>query len=186
MKKFTIILAVLVLGVVGSASAQIPAKPFTIYGAAGLSSPMSPDIFKDGWKMGFHADAQLGFSTIPKGEFLLNLGYHTFGADFGALSGFDGGTFSTILAGGDFKLNLGVPMAPVKPFIFAGLGIAVVSMSDLTTPLGTATFESSNDFYFEIGGGVEFTQFFIRAKYVSIATEGESTAFVPISLGLKF
>ncbi len=186
MKKIAILLAVLVFGVVGSASAQVPVKPFTIYGAAGLSSPTSPDGFKDGYNMGYHADAQLGFNAFPKTEFLLNLGYHTFGADFGDLTGYDGGTMSFILAGGDLKLNLGVPLAPVKPFVFAGAGLAVLSMSDLTTPLGTGSFESINKFYFEIGGGVEFTQFFVRVKYVSVATEGDSFALIPLSIGMKF
>ena len=43
MKKLSLLLVVLLFGVVSSASAQVPAKPFTIYGAVGLSSPMSPD-----------------------------------------------------------------------------------------------------------------------------------------------
>lgn len=186
MKKFTILLAVLLFGVVASTSAQVPAKPFTIYGAAGLSMPTAPDFFKDGYKTGFHGDAQIGFNTFPKTEFLLNLGYHTFSPDFGDLVGFDGATISMILAGADLKLNLAVPMAPIKPFVFVGGGLAVLSMSDLITPVGTYPSDSENKFYFEIGGGIEFTQFFVRAKYVSIAVEDEAFTLIPISVGIKF
>ena len=185
MKKL-FILAVILAFTAMTASAQVPAKPFNIYGSAGITMPMSPDVFKDGWNMGFHGNAQLGFNAFPKTELLLNLGYHTFSADFGDLTGYEGCTFSTILTGVDLKLNLGVPMAPIKPFVFAGGGLAVMSFSDLTTTSGTISFDSENEFYFEIGGGVEFTKFFVKLKYVSIATEGESTALVPISIGLKF
>ena len=169
-----------------TASAQVPAKPFTVYGSVGLSMPMSPDYFKDGYKMGFHGNAQLGFNAFPKTEFLVNLGYHSLSADFGDVTGYDGGTLSAILVGGDLKFNLGVPTAPIKPFVFAGAGIAVLSMSDLTTPFGTYTVDSENKFYFEIGGGVEFTQFFVRVKYVNVATEDDATALIPISVGMKF
>lgn len=185
MKKLLIVTLVIAFTAM-AVSAQVPAKPFTIYGAAGISLPTSPDLFKDAYKTGFHGDAQLGFNAFPKTEFLINLGYHSFSADFGDSTGYDGGTLSAFLAGGDLKLNLGVPMAPVKPFVFAGAGMAVLSISDLVTPDGTYTSDSETKFYFEIGGGIEFTQFFIRAKYVSISTEDESTATIPISLGVKF
>ena len=145
MKKILLLTALVAL-IASSAFAQVPAKPFTIYVGGGLTLPMSPDVFKDGWSTGFHGSAQLGFNSIPKGEFLLNLEFHRFGADFGDLSGYDGGAFSSILVGGDFKLNFGLPMAPTKPFILGGVGLAVLSFSDLTTPSGTATFDSENDF----------------------------------------
>ena len=184
MKKLLIV-AVIFAFIAVSASAQVPAKPFTVYASAGLSVPMASD-FKDAYKMGYHGNAQLGFNSFPKGEVLINLDYHTFSPDWGDAAGFDGGTLSAILAGADVKLNLGVPAAPMSPFIFGGGGLAVLSWSDITTPLGSGPVESQNKFYFEVGGGVTFTQFFVKVKYVSISTDGSSIGFAPVSVGMKF
>ncbi len=198
MKKFTILLAVLLFGLVATASAQVPMKPFTIYASAGVTTPMSPDDFKDGWGTGYHANAQLGFNMYPKTEFVLNLEYHKFGADADFLEIAEGGDKSVIMAGGDFKLNLGAPMVPIKPFLLVGAGIAVLSTSDVTIDvgpdIGTFSIDSENKLYYQIGGGIEFTNFFIRAKFVTIkdgasdvdlGTE-ENASMMPISIGIKF
>lgn len=184
MKKLLIFMFILVFSAV-TASAQVPAKPFSIYVSGGLDMPTSSS-FKDGYKTGFDANAQLGFDAFPKSQFLINLGYHHFSADWGNVTGYDGGDMNIILAGGDLKLDLGLPAAPMKPFVLGGLGLAVLSWSDVTTPLGSGPVDSKSKFYFEIGGGVEFTQFFVKVKYVNIATSGSSLGFIPINVGVKF
>jgi hypothetical protein len=51
--------------------------------------------------------------------------------------------------------------------------------------------EKQNKLYYNIGAGVELGggpafAFFAQVRYVSIATSGNATAFVPITVGLKF
>ena len=185
MKK-VLLLTVLLVFVASAAMAQVPAKPFTIYVGGGLTMPMSPDGFKDNQSMGFHGFGQLGFNVIPKGELVINLEYHMFGGDWQDPDITGGGDFSVIMAGADFKLNLGLPAAPMRPFILGGAGIAIESVSDFETTLGDISFDSENDIYIQFGGGVTFNKFFVKARYVHIMTEGDATAMVPVSVGISF
>lgn len=204
MKKSLLVIVVMLVFASG-AFAQVPAKPFNIYAGGGLTMPSSPDAFKDGFKMGFHGTAKLGLKAVPKGEILLNLEYHMFGLDNEDMYGtnVDGGDLSIIMAGADYKLNLGVPLAPVNPFIQAGGGLAIISMSDLsyTDPvLGDidVTTESINKIYLEIGGGIEFNKFFASIRIVNIfngSTEYDVSAMevkeksalmIPLTVGVKF
>lgn len=191
MKK-TLLLTVLAIFIASAAMAQAPVKPFTIYAGGGLTMPMGPDYFKDNTKMGFHGFAQLGFDVIPKGQAVINLEYHMIGADWdNAKYGTDytdGGDVSIIMVGGDFKFNFGLPAAPIKPFVFGGVGLAISSQSDITsTSMGTLPAgDSQNDMYFQFGAGVHFNQFFAKARYVNIMTEGESSSMIPISVGVSF
>jgi len=50
--------------------------------------------------------------------------------------------------------------------------------------------ETVTKFYYNFGAGVEFAagpkiSLFAQARYVSIATEGQSTQYIPISFGIK-
>ncbi|KAA3633236.1 MAG: hypothetical protein DWP97_09530 [Calditrichaeota bacterium] len=184
MKKI-LLLAIIVMAFAFSASAQVPAKPFNIYASAGLTLP-SGDA-SDFYKSGFHGNAQLGFNSFPKGEILINLGYHKLSSDY---EGVEGGDLSAILAGADLKLNLGVPAAPISPFVFAGAGISTLSWSDETETIGTVTttytYDSENKFYFEVGGGVQFSQFFVKVRYVNISIDDMTLAMLPLSVGVKF
>ena len=201
MKTITTLLSVLLLGVVTNTSAQLPSKSFTAYGALGLSTASSPNFFKEGWGNGLHGNAQLGFSMLPKGEILLNVGYHKFGSDIDFLEIDEGGDLNVLLVGGDFKFNLGVPAAPIKPYLFAGAGVAVIYYTDVTYTEGsftvTESFDLRKELYFEIGGEIEFSRFFIKVKYVSIknGTFDEedvnletyvNASMIPISIGIKF
>ena len=99
--------------------------------------------------------------------------------------------------GVDGRYAFGLPAAPLKPFVLGGLGFARMSMTDLegSNPL-IASFneykpEAQTDMYFNIGAGVELKtgpmwNLFLQVRYVSVATEGESSAFIPVSLGVKF
>lgn len=202
MKKVFLLILVLAFAA-SSGFAQVPAKPFNIYAGAGLTMPMSPDNLKDGTKLGFHGTAKLGFNTFPKGEFVIGLDYHYLPADLGmfedeGITDADGGDMSVIMAGGDLKLNLGIPMTGLNPFVHGGIGMAIISFSDLSwTQPGVGerlvTTDSENKFYFQIGGGLEFNKFFVDVRYINIlkATYDDvgdetSASIIPITVGVKF
>jgi len=78
-------------------------------------------------------------------------------------------------------------MSPANPYMLAGVGIGVVSLSDLTiSGAGTISADSESKFFVEVGGGVEFSKVFIQAKFVNIFTEGSSVTYFPITLGVMY
>lgn len=194
MKKSLLIVACVVILAL-SASAQVP-NPFSFYAGGALSLPSSPDGFKNGFKTGYHGLVGAGYKMGPGFQLVGKVEYHTFAFDFAGLSGLDGGDSKMWLFGADGRFSFGLPAAPVKPFAFAGLGIANVKQSDITgSVLGTSvnlSFPGSqNKLYYNFGGGVELKtgpsfSLFGQVRYVSIATEGSNTAFVPVTVGLKF
>ena len=46
--------------------------------------------------------------------------------------------------------------------------------------------DKSNFYHYAAGGGIQFSRFFLEAKYNSINTEAVRTAYVPITIGLNF
>jgi len=188
MKRLLMILAILLVFAVG-ASAQVPAKPFTVYVGGGLSMPVSPSAFDDLYKMGFHGSGGVGFTVSPMFQVIGRVEYHTWGLDkekYG-ISDVEGGSFKVIAFGADGKFAFGVPGAPIKPFVLGGVGMANISVSDFEYEGETiATIPSETDFYVAFGGGVEFKNFFAQFRYVHIMTEGDATGTVPITVGVKF
>ena len=190
-------MAVVLLLIFATASwSQLPSKPFNLYAGGGVSIPTSPDAFKEGWKLGLHGSGGLGinFGAIPNFQVIGKVEFHTipFDWDKAGQPNASGGAFQILMFGADGKLAFGVLAAPMKPFILGGVGGARISFSDISNAGNTVIVDfSETDFYFNIGAGVEFgsgpaLKFFIMARYVNIATEGESTAFIPITAGIKF
>ncbi|MFQ6008980.1 MAG: outer membrane beta-barrel protein [Candidatus Zixiibacteriota bacterium] len=179
-----------------SAFAQVP-TPFSLYAGGALSLPNSPDGFKDSFKTGYHGLVGLGYKMGPSFQLVGKVEYHNFGYDFASLSGVEGGNTRMWLFGGDGRFSLDLPAAPIKPFVFAGAGLANVKQSDFSGDLAlisslTPSYpESQNKLFYNLGGGVEFGggpsfSIFAQFRYVSVSTEGDNTAFVPITVGLKF
>lgn len=180
-----------------SASAQVP-QPFSIYAGGAISLPNSPESFKDGYKTGYHGAIGIGYKVMPTIQIVGKAEYHTFGFDFEGASGVEGGTNKMWLFGADGRFTVGVPAAPIKPFIIGGAGLANIKQSEFTgtntlttSILNSAIPEAQNKFYFNAGAGVEMKSgpawsLFAQIRYVSVATEGESSAFVPITVGVKF
>ena len=178
------------------AMAQIPSSPISFYGGGALSVPSAPSGFSDGWKTGYHGFAGVGFSVAPKMKIVGKVEYHSFASDFG-LTNLDGGAMKVLMFGPEAQLSLGAPMVPIKPFLSAGVGMASVSFADFTgtdplvAALNTANSgASSTNFFYSIGGGLEFSvgptaSLFVQARYASISGDGGSTSFLPISVGLK-
>ncbi len=206
MKKVALAcLFVFALAAVGSAQVQIQ-QPFSIYVSGAVSIPTAPSAFKDTYKAGIHGGAGVGYSVAPNFQIVGKVEYHSFGLDAAktALSlsvpDLSGGTEKIMLFGADGRFSLGVPMAPVKPFLLGGVGMARISFSDFTTsdPLAQAVLDplnaastSATKVYYNVGGGVQLKSgpmwsLFAQIRYVSVATDGQASTFIPVSLGIKF
>lgn len=194
MKKLLLVSAlVLVFAAVGSAQVS---KPYNIYAGGGIGMPMSPDGFKDFHKMGLHGTGGFGLNLpAVQGFQILGLAeYHSFSYDWdeAGMPDASGGTLGALMFSANGKMGFGVPAAPIKPFVMGGLGIANLSISDEEIPGEPAySYESESKFYINLGGGAEFKVgpslgIFVMARYVSVFTEGESTAFIPITAGIMF
>ncbi len=200
MKRFFWTLAVLmILSAASMAQVGAPSSPLTFYAGGALSLPTSPAGFSDGWKLGMHGMLGAGKNVSPRLQLIGKIEYHKFSANLDLIApNVDGGAINTWMYGVDGRVNLGAPVVPIKPYGLVGIGIANLSFNQyetsdtaLSTALNsTVSTESISKVYFNFGGGLEFamgpkTSFFVQARYVSIGTEGGSTGFIPITLGLK-
>ncbi len=209
MKKLSLLLIVLFFGVVASTSAQIPgvpSKPFSIYLDAGVNATSSPTWFKDYHKLGYHAEGGIGFKAFPFIEIVGKAGIHVMAKDWSFIpnSPLGGGKVNILTFGLDARASVGAPLAPVKPFVLAGIGLAKISEADIT--YGEISLPYNNQLsdktklYYNFGAGVEFgggpIKFFIQARYMGFKVEriytpvaGEednNIRYIPISLGIKF
>jgi len=178
-----------------SASARVNPKQFTLYFGGGITAPISPDSsFRDRYKSGMHGLGDVGFQMSPLIQTVLKVEYHSLSRDWEAegLSGLSGATLQALLTGFDVRLEIGLPKMPVKPFGFAGLGIAALSYSGVSKSAnGEIIPEDASKLYFNIGWGLDLKagpslSAFVQMSYVRVATSGESTSFTPLTVGLKF
>ena len=204
-KLFTV--TFLVVALAGFASAQVPspsdASPFSVYASGSYSLPSSGG-FKDTYKAGISGSLGIGWKMGPGFQLIGKIERHSFAVDFdnisglSAIAGIDGGTNNMWLFGVDGRYSLGLPAAPMKPYLLGGIGMANIKQTDYTStdPLATSLLNSSipnssTNFYFNVGGGVELMStpafgFFAQIRYVNISVDGGSAGFIPISLGVKF
>ncbi len=201
MKRFFWTLAVLMLlSAVSMAQVGAPSSPFSFYGGGAISKPTSPSGFSDGWKLGYHWMVGVGYNVAPRLQLIGKLENHNFRSSVETSGGstVDGGAFKSLMYGVDGRLNLGAPLVPLKPYALGGIGMATFKNEQYTSPnpsiatalntgVSTETFSKA---YFNLGGGVEFamgpkTSLFVQARYVSIASQGGATTFIPVTLGLK-
>lgn len=196
MKKFWMVLALLIC-FTAVASAQV-SSPMSVYAGGALSVPAGGDFFKNAFKTGYHGWVGVGMSTAPRMSLIGKIEYTSFSSEAAGLLGTTGGTEKILMFGVDGKFSLGLPAAPIKPFLFGGLGMANVKQDDfsnsnslITSALNTTVIESETKFYFNVGAGLDLFSgpafsIFAQAKYVSIATTGASTQFIPFSIGARF
>ena len=202
MKKtiLTALVALLIMSAVSVAQVSTPGLPFSVYAGGALSLPSSPEGFRDGWKFGYHGMIGAGFNVAPRIQVIGKVEYHKFQSDLDTFGGssVDGGGIKSIMFGVDGRLNLGAPVIPIKPYAIGGIGMASVTAEEYesTDPLIASSLNSGVDtetqskVYYNFGAGVEFTlapkaSLFVQARYVNIATDGSSTGFIPVTVGLK-
>ena len=199
MKKIIALIAILIAFGTG-AFAQVPSSPVSLYAGGAISIPNSPDSFSDSFKNGYHGMLGVGMSVSPMLELVGKVEYHTFAFDFDAadMADYTGGTNKLWMYGADVKLSPSLPALPIKPYALGGVGFASIQQSDFEGPtsltlsvLNEYIPESQTEFYWNLGLGANLMSspafsLFAQARYVNIATEGESSSFIPITLGLKF
>lgn len=189
MRMSLIFVAALVICAAG-ANAQV--KPFNLYAGIGATLPTAPTHFKDDLKKGLHYTAGLGFSMGPSLETVGKISLHGLSRDWdNDTTGSSGGKFKATLLGADIRLTPSLPGAPYSPFLFAGIGLALISPNDITTGTAEQTVAEQDKMYYNFGGGFEFRKgplfsLYIEAGFVSIGTSKHATQWIPITVGLKF
>jgi opacity protein-like surface antigen len=105
----------------------------------------------------------------------------------------DGGNVNILSANANVKWAL-LPLPIVSPYLTGGIGLVRMSAGDLTVKYQGATVggfpkaPAETKTAFNIGAGVDLKlagiALFIEGKYAWILTEGESTGYIPISVGI--
>jgi hypothetical protein len=188
MKKLTVVLCFTLLAAVSLSAQNV--KPFNLYLGAGGSVPSGD--FGNVYKFGYHATAGVGFKLMPSLELVPKVEFHIFTLDKSGLTGtISGGNVSALMFGGDARFTFPLPGAGMKPFVLGGAGLASLRFGELTVNTDVTPSATASKFYYNVGGGVELAagpvmSLFVQARYVSIATEGGSSNYIPITVGIKF
>jgi len=105
----------------------------------------------------------------------------------------EGGNVKILSANANLKWAL-LPLPIVSPYLTGGIGLARMSTGDLTVKYQGASVggfpeaPTETKTLFNIGAGVDLklagVALYIEGKYMWILTEGESTAYIPISVGI--
>lgn len=176
MKRVVSLFAAVAVTVVMSASVAEAQSPIRFGLAGGLSIPTGDG--SDDVENGFHGQVMLGFGMMMLPVKLrADLSYHSWDGKDGTLVA---GLNQRVISGA-LNANIGMGGIGVKPYLSAGLGVYNNKVED---------FDSETDFGINGGVGLEFTltgmSTFLEARYVNVFTEGESTAFIPITFGILF
>jgi opacity protein-like surface antigen len=199
----TILVALLAIGVASSAMAAGPVR-FGLHGNAAFLNV--PEPLKEAYGFGYGGGAHLDISLVVL-SVRVSGDYISFPVDDGkfktilAAGGFnpadfdiDGGTIGILSFAVNGKVSLPVPV--FSPYITAGAGLASISASDLTITyqgqpyISGASPGSETKFSVNAGVGADLdilvATLFIEAKYTLIFTEGESSSYVPVTVGITF
>ena len=156
MKNLTLVIACLFVFATG-ALAVGPSAPVSLYAGGLVSVPSSPDLFKDGYKTGYHGLAGLGLNATPALQFVGKLEYHTFSSQASGVLGVTDGSRKVLMFGTDARFMPSLPAMPIKPFGFVGIGYANVKQNafggtDLLASALNAALpaEEQTKFYFNI------------------------------------
>jgi len=183
MKRISLVLAAagLCAAVAAPASAQAPTPGGLRYGIhAGALMPMG--TYGDFDKLGWVAGAG-GTYWLTGGS----LGIQVDGSY--SQTAHDGFSGNSKIVGGLASLVYGLmpASAPARPFITGGVGYYNVKIDD-----GAGTSASESKVGFGIGAGVSLklgtssNRLVIGTRYTSVSTTGESTTFLPLTVGLSF
>ena len=164
-----IVVAALMLGA-GRLNAQ------RIMVGAGLLMPMGS--YKDADKLGFIGQAGVGFPAGPVGIRIEG--------DYGQTSHKNGVGGNTKIIGGMGSVVYHFASASsMKPYVLGGLGMYNVKID--VTGFGSA---SETKLTFGGGAGLEMkmtgASLYLEARYMNVTTSGGSTAFIPITVGVRF
>ena len=208
--RHVIFISLIALCVSGTNAQSIgPSTKFGVQANLGFVSLPGPEIngshpLEEVYTVGYGGGAHLDIDLITI-ALRISADYTTFSPDNGkyqeALASFnpaasgitvDGGAVNIISANVDGKVPF-LPLPIFSPYFTGGLGIAKISADNpqingqaVTTSPG---FDSGTSASANLGIGVDFNlilSLYIEAKYIVIFDEGESSRFIPVSLGATF
>ena len=164
----------------GSAEAQ---KPFSFGIAGGVSMPQGK--YGDIAGNGYHATAALGLGLplVPVG-LRIEGSYNRFALsdEMEAVVG-ESGSWSLASATANLTYSLPLPAVVLSPYVIAGAGMYMGNCS-------MDNCDSQSDLGYNAGVGLKFKALvfsaYAEARYHSVQTEGESTNYMPITIGFMF
>lgn len=172
------------LALVTTANTAVAQKPFSLGLAAGVSMPMGD--FKEAANTGLNGTVLLGLGMpmLPVGVRIEgSYNRFAFSDENEAAAGEKGNvTVSSATA----NVTFGLPgVVVLSPYVIAGAGM-YWSGCDLDND----ACKSQSDLGFNGGVGIKLRALvasaFLEARYHSIQTEGQSTNYVPITIGFMF
>jgi opacity protein-like surface antigen len=204
MKKTLLLVTLLVL-VASISLAQMPSVKFGVqgdFGSINVPEPMK-SVYGSGLGGGAHLDISFAILSLR-----VSGDYITFAPDNGkyqealakltgsaaSLFSIDGGRINIMSGNVNLKWAI-LPLPIVTPYMTGGIGLASVSVNDATikmngVPQGTiGGVKGETKTAFNVGAGVDLKigiTLFLEAKYTWIMTEGETSTYIPISLGVTF
>ncbi len=158
-----------------AAPAAAQARGYVGFGG-GLSLPMGNfgDTYKTGW-LGQVIAGITGANGMLGGR--IDGMYVKHSVDAGT-----GPSVKLLGANADVVLSPGSAAAKLRPYLLGGLGFFNVK---------SGTGSGDTKFAFNLGGGLTVKAgsrmaVFLEGRYISVQTEGSSTGFIPISIGLRW
>jgi opacity protein-like surface antigen len=173
MKRFTTLAVAVLLASVATATTAVAQSKYIWVGGA-MTQPIGDS--KDVFESGFLADVGLG---IPLGGQRLSL---QIGGLYGS-SDIKGVDASVDMMGGTVGLEYDLMTGgKITPYLYGNAGL--MNMDNGIT-------DAESKMMFAAGGGLGFSltpkvSLWADVRYLSIATEGKATTFMPIAAGLSF
>jgi opacity protein-like surface antigen len=190
------IVTTLLLAAPASARADEPFDlEVALYAAGGLSIPLGPSDFTDGWEQGWNAGGGIGYRLSPRSEIRTLIFYNRFDLNTTNLTGISGGAYSIVEASADYKLYLTGLQAEdrLALYLVGGVGFGGQTIAETTfpEPLGTTQKFTRTKLAYDLGAGVDFrvlpkTAIFAEAKWVLVRTRHENTTYSPLRAGVRF
>jgi hypothetical protein len=177
----------LALGLLVAPAAHAQGAQFSLGG--GLGVPLGD--FDDAAKLGWHGTAAVTF--VPTGwpvGIQLDGAYQQYSLEDGTVPGFDDlknrfiqGTANVVYT---FSTS---PESTFRPYLIGGGGVYNSKLTGADDP-GDVLPGGETDFGVNGGAGFNFgaggASLFIEGRFHSVFTEGSSTQFIPITLGIRF
>ena len=173
--------AALSLGLIAAAT-PLAAQGAQFLVGGGLGMPLGD--FADGFKMGYHAMAGVSITpaTMPV-SFQVDGNFAQFSVDQDNVDAKERMLFATGNVVYKFKT---APTSRLHPYLIGGLGV----YNGKATGDDVLTNESSTKFGINAGAGFNVAagaaSVFVESRFHDVFTEGGSTQFAPISVGLRF
>jgi len=198
-RLFKMLCIIMVLG--SLANAQSPSFFFETCGSGGVSFNTAPAYFRDYWEAGFSVGSGVGVGIfLPKTNtafsLMPRLDFYSFGLNGPKLvRNIDDPTVVSVSGGGTSNLRTDIfAKSVVSPYVNFGIGFFHISVGNLKVYdiYGAEYYgegSSDNAFSFMLGSGITVGSpigIFVGADYILGFTEGESTQFFPIRLGLNY